>query len=395
MTGPAAAASAARRAEAAWPIAPGRVLNMSTGPVEVSRRVLEAQLADLLTPHSDAFWALHDETCRLLGRILRTKHRVLVMHGSIRTGIDLALGNCIRPGMRVLNIQNGFWGALIGDWAQRYGAIVDRVSHGALEPIDVERVAVALRQRPYDLVTLVHVETNSGLVNPVSEIGRLVGRTDALYFVDTACSAGAMRVETDEWGIDVQTTGSHKCLASVPGLAVVTVSDKAWSRLRSDSTMGSYFDFKAWWTQSVERREVPPFTQPTTLVLALRAALQEIDAISIERWWAIHRDIADRFMQEMRALGFRFLLDDSLVAGRRDLYSDTVIAVRYPEQVSDAKFRKLLLDDYGIYVIGNIGEFAGTSFRIGLMSSAQMQATSIFGTLHALREAIASTRSRK
>ena len=97
------------------------VLNMSTGPVEVSRRVLDAQLATLLTPHSAEFWALHDETIGLLGQVLCTKGKVLMMHGSIRTGLDLALGNLVVPGTRVLSVQNGFWGSLIADWAERRG----------------------------------------------------------------------------------------------------------------------------------------------------------------------------------------------------------------------------------------------------------------------------------
>jgi alanine-glyoxylate transaminase / serine-glyoxylate transaminase / serine-pyruvate transaminase len=379
------------RARGEWPIAPGRTLNMSTGPVEVSRHVLDAQLADLLTPHSEAFWALHDETCALLGRILRTRQRVLMMHGSIRTGIDLALGNWIKPGTRVLSIQNGFWGELIATWAERYGAVVERLVHGALEPIDVDRVAAAMQRSRFDLVALVHVETNSGLVNPVEQIGRLVAETDALYFVDTACSAGAMRVETDAWGIDVQTTGSHKCLAAIPGLAIVTASEKAWDRLRAHPAVGNYFDFRTWWTNAIERPVVPPFTQPTTLVLALRAALLEIDTVSIERWWTIHREVADRFVQELRAIGFGLLIEKSAVGGQRAFYSDTVMAVRYPDRIVDASFRKLLLERYGIFVIGNIGEFAGKSFRVGLMSPPQMQPVNLFGTLAALREVVAST----
>jgi alanine-glyoxylate transaminase/serine-glyoxylate transaminase/serine-pyruvate transaminase len=267
------------------------------------------------------------------------------------------------------------------------------LAYGALEPIDVNRVAEVLSGRHFDLVTLVHVETNSGIVNPVAEIGRLVAPTDALFFVDTACSAGAMPVETDAWGIDVQTTGSHKCLSSAPGLAIVTASAKAWDRLRSDTSMGSYFDFRTWWTHCVERPSVPPFTQPTTLVLALRAALQEIGAVPVERWWEMHRDIADRFMREVRELGFRLLLDESSVAGRRDVYSDTVMAIRYPNHISDVKFRKLLLENYGIFVIGNIGGFAGKSFRVGLMSPPQLHATSVFGALNALRETAVSPSS--
>lgn len=204
---------------------PNRVINMSTGPVEVSKQVLAAQLADLLTPHSEQFWHIHDTTRGLLGRILRTDGRVLMMHGSIRTAVDVALANAIKPGNKVLCIVNGYWGELIAKWAEQYQAKVTRLTHGLIEPIDIQRVADALKADHYDMVTLVHVETNSGIVNPVQEVGRLVANTPTLFFVDSACSAGAMQIETDRWNVDIQTTGSHKCLASIPGLAIISLSD--------------------------------------------------------------------------------------------------------------------------------------------------------------------------
>lgn len=214
-------------AESVRPSGRGAILNMSTGPVEVSPAVLDAQLEPMLTPHHPSFWELHDQTIGMLQKALRTTGKVLMMHGSIRTGIDLALGNFIGPRSRVLAIQNGFWGALIAEWAALRGAEVVTVDHGPLESLDLEKIENLLRQSHFDLVTVVHVETNAGIVNPIEKLGQIVARTDALYFVDTACSAGAIPVETDRWRIDIGTTGSHKCLASVPGIAVITLSEKA------------------------------------------------------------------------------------------------------------------------------------------------------------------------
>lgn len=395
MTNP-AVVSIARRSgpDWLWPLPPTRVLNMSTGPIEVTRNVLDAQNASILTPHLEAFWSAHDETIDLLAKVLRTKSKIFLMHGSIRSGIDVALANFIEPGTKVLSIINGYWGELIAQWAERRGAIVTRLVHGVLDPIDLQRVEDALRSGPFDLTTLVHVETNSGLVNPVREIGELVSRAGGLYFVDTACSAGAIELETDDWKIDIQTTGSHKCLASVPGLAVVSVSDKAWQHRSAIAGKQGYFDFSELWKHSIERAHTPPFTQPTTLVLALRAALREICQFGMEKWWAIHRDLATRFMDDLRAGGFSMLIDESTVAGCRDSYSDTVIAVRYPPGVSDQSFRKILLEEFGIFVIGNVGEFAGRSFRVGLMGPAQMDAINMTGTVSALQRAAAAAATR-
>ncbi|VTU45880.1 Purine catabolism protein PucG (plasmid) [Variovorax sp. SRS16] len=368
---------------------PRKMLNMSTGPVEVSRRVLEAQLTPMLTPHHDDFWALHDETLGLLKMALRTRERVLLMHGSIRSGIDLALGNLIGPGTRMLMIQNGFWGTLVGQWAQLHGAVVQTLDHGPLEALELDRIRDKLRAERFDIVAVVHVETNSGIVNPIEAIGKLVAQTDALYFVDTACSAGAIPVETDRWHIDVQTTGSHKCLASIPGLAVLTVSDKAWGRMKS-ARMGAYFDFRRWWQSTVERSVTPPFTQPTTLVLALRQALLEITEGGMENWWARHAAVGTRFMDDMRAAGFRMLLDEASTPHPRHAFSDTVIAMTYPEGVADAAFRHTLLEDSGIFVIGNVGAYAGRSFRVGLMSPPQLDERNLQATMAAIQAATLS-----
>jgi alanine-glyoxylate transaminase/serine-glyoxylate transaminase/serine-pyruvate transaminase len=367
---------------------------MSTGPVEVSKSVLDAQLATMLTPHHESFWRLHDETCAALGRVLKTKSRIVMMHGSIRSGIDVALGNFVRAGTKVLAIENGFWGRLIGDWAERRGAFVTRVVSDLITPIDSESVAAALEKDAYDLVTLVHVETNTGIVNPVESIGRIVTASDALFFVDGACSIGAMPYETDAWGIDISTTGSHKCLNSVPGLAIISISEKAWKRLPNSGHMGSYFDLRSWWRATIERAEVPPFTQPTTLVYALREALKELEVFGIEDWWQEHRKVADNVMTEMRNAGFSFLLDRGPAAGARESYSDTVLAVEYPEAVSDSIFRDLLMDDFGLFVIGNIGEFASRSFRIGLMSPPQLDPANLSFALKSFKTALQSPKVR-
>lgn len=361
----------------------GRVLNMSTGPVEVSRRVLAAQIASMTTPHHETFWALHDETLAMLRQVLRTRGHVVMMHGSIRSGIDVALGNLVGPGSRVLAIQNGFWGELLGDWAATRGAEVVRVDHGPLESLDLERVERLVRTGRFDMVSVVHVETNSGIVNQVEAIGRMVARTDALYLVDTACSAGAMPVETDLWHIDVQTTGSHKCLGSVPGLAVLTLSDKAWQRL-NPRAMGAYFNLAAWWAATVDRSLPPPFTQPTSLVLALREALLERTAAGIEQWWSVHRSIGTRFMDAVRGAGFSMLLDGARPSHQRDDYSDSVMAIAYPDGMSDAAFRQQMLEEFGVFVIGNVGAYAGRSFRVGLMSPTQLAPASLNTTLAAM-----------
>lgn len=364
-------------------LAKSRILNMSTGPVEVSRAVLDAQLIPILTPHLESFWAVHDQTITLLKRILRTSDDVVLTHGSIRSGLDVALGNFIIPGFKVLCLENGFWGRMLGDWAENWGAQVTRLSFDELSPIDTDAVAKLLAEQSFDMVMIVHVETNAGIVNPVARVGEFLKGTQTLYFVDTACSAGALPVETDAWGIDISVTGSHKCLASIPGLAIITLSKKARA-LMPKGLMGNYYNIEALIRNTIERPVTPPFTQAASLVHALKQALTEIDDFGIENWWGYHHQIASRFRQSLRQAGFQILLDHGPVSGDETYYSDSVIAVGYPEGVDDEKFRSTLMTEYGMFVIGNVGKYSGKSFRVGLMSPPQLEAINLYGTLAVL-----------
>ena len=370
------------------------ILNMSTGPVEVDDRVMQAQIATLLTPHVAQFWKVHDSMCEQLQSVLCTSGQVLVTHGSIRTGLDLALGNVIAAGTRVLCIENGYWGSLIGDYAERHGANVTRLSFKGLDPVDPAAIAGELLGQTFDLVTLVHVETNTGIVNPVAAVGELLRDSPALFFVDTACSAGAIPVLTDAWGIDIGVAGSHKCLASIPGLAVMTLSARAMTRIDQLQRMGSMFNVGEIIANTQKRRVTPPITQPTTLVHALHCSLSQLLDAGLEQWWSRHVTVARYLRGRLRALGLSLLLEVASGKEDADTHSVSVIAVNYPEGIADVAFRQMLLDEHGIFVIGNVGDQAGKSFRIGLMSPPQMRpenierlVLAIESTLHALRRA--------
>lgn len=372
---------------------------MSTGPVEVSARVLHAQLDPFLSPHAPDFWDLHDDTLELLRLLLMTQSDVLAFHGSIRTGLDVGIASVAGPGSEVLAVSNGYWGELMAQIAEACGARVVRLEQPALLPVDPAAVRQALRANPgVGLVMVVHVETNSGVLNPVEEIGRAVAEHGALYLVDAACSAGAIPLETDRWGIDMGITGSHKCLCAVPGLAVVSVSKRAWESIRKRQRPGAgvrYFNLPGWYERTVERALSPAYTQPASLFRALHASLSELAEIGQETWFGLHRKAAELFRDGLREIGLALLPMAPSCAGpavAASALSDTVMAVAYPERVDDERFRRTLRDEYGIFVIGNIGAFAGKSFRVGLMSPPQIERRNVLATLESVERAIAAAR---
>jgi len=321
---------------------------------------------------------------------LNTRAETLVMQGSIRMGLDLALGSLIADGDKVLTISNGFWGDYIHDGATAHGARAVKIEGPIMEPIDPALVAAALEAHPdAKIVTMVHIETNAGIVNPVDAVGRLVAKTGAVFLVDTACSAGAIPVETDAWSIDVSVTGAHKTLGGLPGLAVLTVSDKAWAKIGrvSRQAFPGHFNLRRLFDANVRRGAPPGYTQPTSLVQALRASLDEIECFGVDNWFAEHERVAKMMRADLRAAGFAIISDEARRAAGQPLdagLAPSVITVAYPAGIDGAQFRKSLEQDYGIFVIGNVGELKDRSFRIGLMSPVQMHASSLRTTLAAM-----------
>ena len=363
-----------------------RSLNMSTGPVEVTHRVRQAQSVASFSPHQEGFWEYHDETVALLAKTLKTASRVFMMHGSIRAGLDMALSNLIRQGTAVLSLENGYWSKMIGDWAEARGAKVTRLAFNGLAPVDPEIVRSVLQKDSYDIVSMTHVETNGGMLNPAGAIGEIVSKTDALFLLDTACSVGSIEVQTDNWNVDVSSAGSHKTLGAIPGLAVVTFSEKAWRYMEKLPRQAGYYDAKTWWAQTMDRNVGVNFTPPAGLVMALRESLLEINEMGVETFWQLHREAADDTFARFAEMGIHHIMDRGPAANQREAYSDTVLAMTLPKGREIEPFRLKLLDTYGVFVAGNIAELRGTSFRMGLMSFPQLDRVNLYGTLGCMEE---------
>jgi alanine-glyoxylate transaminase/serine-glyoxylate transaminase/serine-pyruvate transaminase len=366
------------------------LLNMATGPVEVSAEIQEAQCTKLYTSHTEHFWEVQSELVDRLGRLFDLDGLVLPVTGSIRSGLDIALSNFIGTGSNVLVIENGFWGQLIGKMCEILGATVHWVSGSMLQPIDPEAVREAMTKSDvqFDLVTAVHVETNTGVINPIEEIGAVVAESGAFYLVDAACSLGVVPYSARNAHADITVTGSHKCLASVPGVTLLGLNRRALDHVEQHGRAKSYFfDLARWIRHTHSRVSTPWFTQPVNLLLPLNLAVGEILAGGTERQDRF-RKRAFQFVDEMRAIGIPHLLDAGPVRYETAHYSSTVIALALPDGIHEKTLRNRLLSDENIFVIGNLGPYADSSIRVGMMSPPQIKEENVCRTIRAIKKSL-------
>ena len=361
---------------------PPRIL-LGPGPSMLPPEVSAALAAPVIGHMDPLFFQILDEIAALLRYAFQTRNDLmLVIPGTGTAGMQAAVVNSLEPGDRIVVGVNGHFGVRIRDMALAMGADVVLVEAEWGKVIEPDQIRRAL-DRPTKVVALVHGETSTGVCQPLAEIGRIVREHDALFMVDAVASVGGVPLWIDEWLIDICYGGSQKCLAAPPGLAPITLSDRAVSAMRQRRTPQAnyYLDLERlarYW--SAER--LYHHTSPVNLLYALREAGRLLAEEGLTARWERHARVSDELVAGLAELGLRPLSSE---ADRLK----TVTAVPIPEGLSERAVRAELADKHNIEIGGGLGQFTGRMWRIGLMGYS-CQAPNVHRLLSALAEVLAS-----
>jgi aspartate aminotransferase-like enzyme len=319
--------------------------------------VLAAVAKPMINHRGRHFAELIGRVVERLKRFYRTQGDVLVLTASGTGGLEAAVVNTLSPGDRVLAVVIGAFGERFAAIAQAYGAEVVRLEYEwgrAADPDDVRRVLS--RDPRIKAVLVTHNETSTGVTNPLKALAAVVREHERLLLVDAVSSLGAIPLETDAWGLDVVVTGSQKGWMVPPGLAFVSVSQRAWEAYREAKMPRFYLDLGRH-KEALERGQTP-WTPALSVLFGLDVALEMMEAEGLENIFARHARIGEMTRQGVKALGLRLLADERYA-------SNTVTAVVVPDGVDERALRRLLEDEYGVVLAGGQGKLSGKIFRIG------------------------------
>jgi aspartate aminotransferase-like enzyme len=330
------------------------------GPVKVPEEYLAAYAVNYGSPDvEEDFFLLLAENQSLLKKILKTDCDVVIHSGEGMLSLWGAVKSALSPEDRVLVVSNGLFGRGFADMARSAGASAQVLEAPEGEFIEAGALKEAIRSFEPHMITAVHCETPSGLLNPIGAIAPIVKESGAMFVVDFVASAAGADVRTDEWGIDLGLLGSQKCLSLLPDLSFTTVSAKAW---RAAEKVG-YEGYSALnpWRSAISDR-LTPYTHNWHANAALSIALKKILSEGLEKSFERHEKAAAYCRGRVRGMGL------SLYAKSESLASPTVTAIYVPEgwtwRELDAALRKR-----GMAVGGSYGDLAGKVFRIGHMGS--------------------------
>lgn len=338
---------------------------MIPGPVPLLPAASEALGAPVQAHYGPAWMRQYEDLQRLLHLVFRTEGDIFCLVGSGTAGIDAALSSLLGPGQTLVVAVTGFHSQRLALMARRYGAEVVEVVSAWGQPVLPEAIGAALeRARPPLVVAVAHVETTTGVQNPVEAIARVARDHAALMLVDAVASLGGVEFAMDEWGVDVCCSASQKCLGGAPGLAPVAVTPRAWSVIDAQPTAGRswYLDLRVWRQAAREWHDWHPYpvTVPTNLMLALRAGLAALAQDGLAERNAYYRALAARLRAGVRQLGLDPFVADEWAA-------PVVTAVCAPAGTSSSEIVAYLEREHDIKISVGFGPVRDQVFRIGHM----------------------------
>jgi aspartate aminotransferase-like enzyme len=346
---------------------------MIPGPTELPWPVVQALNQPAAIQYDRGFdETVLEPTTLALREVFQTKHEVLIMPGSGRTALEAGALSVIEPGDRVLVVGAGQFGVLMREIMSRVGADFTEFSVELGARLDLERLArEAERVRP-KAITLVHNETSTGTTYPAAEVGKIARGVGALFMLDTVSSIAGIDVRTDEWGVDLNMTGSQKCLAAPLGMSLVSVSPRAWEAMeKRKAPAHSYaYDLHRWreqWIPVSRGGKVPdgtarrqPVSIPTHLTEAMRVAVRLILEEGLPQRFRRHAVAAAALRAGVTAMGLDMFPDTSIV-------SNTVSSIKAPKGVDTGAVVQTMRDRYGILIGTGLAEIRTTTLRIGTM----------------------------
>jgi aspartate aminotransferase-like enzyme len=204
-------------------------------------------------------------------------------------------------------------------------------------------------------VLVTHNETSTGVTNDLASISAIVKEFDKLLLVDAVSSLGSIDLPVDAWQCDVVITASQKGWMTPPGLAMVSMSQKAWQAHAQARLPRYYWDFSR--AKSFLDMGQTPWTPALSTLYALATALELMEQEGLPNIFARHAKVAEAARQRVKSLGLSIFPDEAFA-------SNTVTAIKAPDTVDVGWLLQILREEYGVTLSGGQQRLAGKIFRI-------------------------------
>ncbi|HTB96197.1 MAG TPA: alanine--glyoxylate aminotransferase family protein [Terracidiphilus sp.] len=332
------------------------------GPTPLLPAAQFAMAAADMHHRTPEFRALYQKVLAQLKVFVGTQNDVLLLASSGTGAMEASVSNLTSPGDRVLVLTAGKFGERWIDLAKAFGCVVDVVKAPYGQTFNLDEIHAALKPQ-HKALFVQATETSTAVQHDIQAIAKLLYEVapETLLLVDGITGLGTTHIDVDAWGIDILIGGSQKAVMIPPGLAYLSVSDKAWHAMESSKNPRYYFDLRKERKNAVKGESA--YTPAVALVAGLGAALDYIAGQAggdLEKGRIALIDNAILNAAATRAglvtLGF------TLFAPTAPCAAATAVAV--PDGMNSGDVVKALKTKFALVTANGQGEMQGKIFRV-------------------------------
>lgn len=333
------------------------------GPVEVRPDVLEKMATPMIGHRSKDASALQRRISDKLRQLFYTKEEILLSTTSGSGLMEGAVRSCTTKRAAVFSV--GAFGNRWYDMAKFNNVPADLYEVEWGKPTTPELVDEVLSTGKYDLITITHNETSTGIMNPVEEIAEVMKKyPEVIYCLDTVSSMGGTKIEVDKLGVDICITSTQKALGLPPGLAICSMSQKAVERAKQVPYRGLYLDLLSLYEYIQKKDYQYPSTPSLSHMYALDYQLDRMLEEGIENRFNRHKEMAEVVRAWARE-HFEIFPDERYM-------SNTLTNIKNTRNIDVADLNKKL-GERGFQISNGYGKLKDKTFRIAHMADCTME----------------------
>ncbi|MCD6435150.1 MAG: alanine--glyoxylate aminotransferase family protein [Clostridiales bacterium] len=333
------------------------------GPVDVAEDVLQKMATPMIGHRTKEASELQKGISDKLRKLMYTENEILLSTSSGSGLMEGAVRSCTRKKAACFSV--GAFGKRWYEMAKANNVEADLFESEAGYATTPEMVENALATGEYDLVTVTHNETSTGVMNPVGEISKIMGKyPEVIFCVDTVSSLAGAKILVDEWKIDICITSSQKCLGLPPGLAAASISEKAVKAAEQVEFRGFYLDLLKLYKAVKEKNYQYPSTPSLSHMFALDYQLDKILKEGLEERFTRHEEMA-KYVRDWAMKNFDLFAKD----GYR---SNTLTTILNTKGISVKELNEKL-GERGFMISNGYGSYKEKTFRIAHMADTTIE----------------------
>jgi len=328
---------------------------LTPGPTPLYPPALHAMMASDMHHRTEDFRNVYKSVLADLKEVMGGSGDVLLFASSGTGAMEASVSNLFSRGDKVIVCTAGKFGERWAEITKAYGLEVNVLKAEYGDVVTPDRVQAALAAAPDTKGVFVQAsETSTGAAHDVRAMGLAIAKTPALFVVDAITGLGTMPLDIDGWSLDVVIGGSQKAFMVPPGVAFLSISQKAWKQSESATLPHYYFDFKKEKKNGANGES--SWTPSTALILALGEALKYVKQVGMANLIENAQLLARATRAAVQELGLELFAAKSPGA--------SVTAVKAPRGMDSGVIVKEFRKRFGAIIANGQGSMKGQIFRI-------------------------------